>query len=172
MIANHNHLVFKRTLNHVAKLAKWLNCVVSTYLYVAFYIMSCKSFRVNPHAIVCLNVKELLAWSRCHIWGLSDSNVIWIHNYLVPKRTLNHLAKLVKWLGCVLSTYLYGAFDCIVLSGHEFQSESTFYSLPVCQGTPCLKQRPYLKFKWQQHVVSTVLWSWFSNVSNFVYGLR
>ena len=34
-------------------------------LYVA--IMSRTSFRVNPHSIVCLNVKELLAQSRSHI---------------------------------------------------------------------------------------------------------
>ena len=33
---------------------------------------------------------------------------------------------------------------------YEFQSESTFYSLPECQGTPCSKHAPYLKFKWQQ----------------------
>ena len=115
VIATHSHLV--------VKLAKWLNCVVSTYLYVAFYIMSCKSFRVNPHSIVCLNVKELLAWSRCHIWSLSDSNVIRIHNHFVHKQTLNHLAKLVKWLGCVLSTYLYRAFDCMLLLGHVWVSE-------------------------------------------------
>ena len=31
----HNHLVYKLTLNHLAKLAKWLSCVVSTYLYRA-----------------------------------------------------------------------------------------------------------------------------------------
>ena len=28
----HNHLVYKQTLNHLAKLAKWGSCVVSTYL--------------------------------------------------------------------------------------------------------------------------------------------
>ena len=33
---------------------------------------------------------------------------------------------------------------------YEFQSESTLYSLPECQETPCLKQAPYLKFMWQQ----------------------
>ena len=33
---------------------------------------------------------------------------------------------------------------------HEFQSESTLYSFPECQGTPYSKQAPYLKFKWQQ----------------------
>ena len=32
----HNHLVHKQTLNHLAKLAKWLSYVVSTYLYSAF----------------------------------------------------------------------------------------------------------------------------------------
>ena len=34
----HNRLVHKRTLNHLAKLANWLSCVVSTYLYGAFVI--------------------------------------------------------------------------------------------------------------------------------------
>ena len=42
------------------------------WLYVI--IMSRKNFRVNPHSIVCLNVKELLAWSRHHIWILSHNN--------------------------------------------------------------------------------------------------
>ena len=32
-IQTHNHLVPKRTLNYFAKLAKWLTCFVSTYLY-------------------------------------------------------------------------------------------------------------------------------------------
>ena len=32
----HNHLVRKRTLNHLIKLVKWLSFVVSTYLYGAF----------------------------------------------------------------------------------------------------------------------------------------
>ena len=78
--------------------------------------MSHKSFRVNPHSIVCLNVKELLAQSRCHIWNLSDSNLIRTHNHLVCKPTLNHLAKLAKWLSCVVSTYLCDASDCMLLS--------------------------------------------------------
>ena len=33
---------------------------------------------------------------------------------------------------------------------YEFQSESTLYSLPECEGTPCSKQASFLKFKWQQ----------------------
>ena len=45
------------------------------------------------------------------------------HNHLVHKRTLNHLAKLAKRLSCVVSTYLYGAFDCMFLSCHVRVSE-------------------------------------------------
>ena len=40
------------------------------------------------------NDKELLGWSRRHIWSLSDSNGVRTHNHLVRKPTLNHLAKL------------------------------------------------------------------------------
>ena len=51
------------------------------WLYVI--IMSRTRFRVNLHSIVCLNVKELLVRSRCHIWSLSklsDNNIVttWI----------------------------------------------------------------------------------------------
>ena len=58
-----NHLVHKRTLNHLAKLAKWLSCVLSTFMvYEYIYgvwciwlyvlIMSRARFRVNPHSLV------------------------------------------------------------------------------------------------------------------------
>ena len=63
-------------------------------------IISRTSFRVNPHSIVCLNVKELPAWSRCHIWNLSDYNRIQTHNHLVHKWKLNHLAKLANVGNC------------------------------------------------------------------------
>ena len=66
---------------------------VNLCLYVI--IMSCTSFRVNPHSIACLNIKELLAQSRCHICNLCESNEIRTQNHLVRKWTLNHLAKLV-----------------------------------------------------------------------------
>ena len=80
--------------------------------------MSRTSFRVNLHSIVSLNLKELFAWSRPHIWGLSASNKIQTHNHLVLKGTLNHLTKRSKWLSCVVSTYLYGAFVCMLFSCH------------------------------------------------------
>ena len=71
----------------------------------------------------CLNGKELLAQSRREVWRLSGCNWTRTQNHLVLKGTLNHLAKLVKWLSCVLSTYLYGAFDCMFLSCHVRISE-------------------------------------------------
>ena len=37
----HDHLVLKRTLNCLAKLAKWLSSVASTYLYGALDCSSC-----------------------------------------------------------------------------------------------------------------------------------
>ena len=86
-------------------------------IYFCLYVII-MSRRVNPHSIVCMNVEELLAWSRRNIWSLSDSNVIRTHNHLVRKRRLNHLAKLAKSLSCVVSTYLYGAFDSMLLSCH------------------------------------------------------
>ena len=33
----HNHFLLKQTINHLAQLAKWSSCVLSTYLYGAFY---------------------------------------------------------------------------------------------------------------------------------------
>ena len=63
----------------------------------------------------CLYVKELLARNKHVIWSLSDCNWIWTQNHLVRKATHNHLAKLTLWLRCVLSTYLYGAIDCMFL---------------------------------------------------------
>ena len=58
----------------------------------------------------CLNAEELLAQNRRDIW--SDCNEVLTHKYLVRKRTLNHLAKLTKWLvwlnGCVFVCKLSG----------------------------------------------------------------
>ena len=45
----HDYLVRKRTLSHLVKLAKWLSCVVSTFLYVALVHLSVRCTSV----IVC-----------------------------------------------------------------------------------------------------------------------
>ena len=71
----------------------------------------------------CLNAKHLLAQNRHSIWSLSNYSGTWTHNHLLHKPTLNCLAKLVKWLSCVVSTYLYSAFDCLFSSCHILFSE-------------------------------------------------
>ena len=107
------------------------------------------AFQSEPTLCICLNVKELLAPRGREIWSLSDYNWTWTHNHVVHKRKLNHLANLAKCLSCVVSTYLYGAFDRKFLSCHVRISEwiQTLY-MPECQGTPCSKQVRNLTFKW------------------------
>ena len=108
-------------------------------------------FQSESTLYICLNVKETLARNRRRIWNLSDCNGTRTHNYLACKRTLNHLAKLAKWLSFVVSTNLYSALDCMFSSCHVRVSEwiHALYFLE-CQGTPCSRQASYLKFKWLQ----------------------
>ena len=80
---------------------------------VCYYHVTYK-FQAESTICICLNVKELLARSRCHTWSLSNSNGIRTHNQLVRKRTLNHLGKLTKlpslakWLSvCLRAKYLW-----------------------------------------------------------------
>ena len=63
------------------------------------------AFQSESTLYSCLNIKELLTWNWRDIWSLSDSSENRTQNQLVSKRTVNHLAKLTKWLSCVLSTY-------------------------------------------------------------------
>ena len=70
-------------------------------------------------------IVQHIFWNQKHVPNqfkqardLSDFNWNQTHNHLVHKRTLDHLAKLVNWLSCVVSTCLYGAFDCMFLSCH------------------------------------------------------
>ena len=55
---------------------------------------------------------QVLLWNLSWIAAFNttnrDCNGIRTHNHLLCKWTLNHLAKLYKWLSCVVSTYLYG----------------------------------------------------------------
>ena len=92
-------------------------CEYSTVRCIWFYviIMSRTNFRVNPLSTACLNIRELFARSRRDIGNLSDSNEIPTQSHLVSKRALNYLVKLAKWLRCVLSSYWFLAFDCMLL---------------------------------------------------------
>ena len=78
---------------------------------ISFSFAVCRLKKTN-YLYSCLNVKELLA-RNSEIRSLSDCNWTRTQKHLVRKRTLNHLAKLSNWLSCALSTYLYGAFDCM-----------------------------------------------------------
>ena len=128
----------------------WICLNIPNYDCMLFIIWR-TCLRVKQHYTVCLNVKELLARSRRHIWSLNDSNEIWTNNLLICKRTLNRLVKMTIWLSCVVSTYLYGAFECmLLLCNVRSQTESTLYSFSECQGNPCLNQELYLNFKCQQ----------------------
>ena len=121
-------------------------CIVIVCFYHVTY-----EFESESTLYSCLNVKEILARSRRHIWRLSDCNGTRTHNHLVRERILNHLAKLATWLSSVVSTYLYCSFDCMFLSCHVRDWEWIHtLQLPECQRTPCSKQASYLKIKWLQ----------------------
>ena len=136
-----NHLVLKWTLNHLVKLPKILSCVLSTYMYGAFHSIfwSCH-VRVSEwiHTLYSLECQGTPCSKHARNLKVKDCNCTPTQNHLVLKRTLNHLVKLGKGLNCVLRTYLYGAFDCMLFSCHVPVSEwlHTLY-LPECQGTLC-----------------------------------
>ena len=95
----HIHLARKWILNHLAKLAKYLSCVGSTYLYGVFdsMLLSCNMWKSEwIHTLHFLNVKELLAQNKRDIWSLSDCNLTQTQIRLAQQGTLNHLAKLAK----------------------------------------------------------------------------
>ena len=130
--------------------AVFLVLICTVHLIVCFYHVTYE-FESESTLYSCLNVKELLARSRRHIWTLSECNGTRTHNHLLRKRTLNHSPKLVKWLSFAVSTFLYGAFDYVFLSCHVPVWEWIHtLQLPECQGTPCSKQAPYLNIKWLQ----------------------
>ena len=75
-IQTHNHLVRKRTLNHFVKLAKWLTCVVSTYLYgihLNFRYRACFEEGVPWHS----GNYRVYIHSEMHTWH--DNNMQGLH---------------------------------------------------------------------------------------------
>ena len=146
-----NNLFLKKTLNHLAQITKWLSWIVGKDLYGGFDYMSLSCHACISeciHNLYLAECKELLGSNRIDIWNLSDWNKTQIHNHLLLKKTLNHLAKITKWLSWIVSKYLYGAFECMSLSFHGCISEwiNNLYFLE-CHGIPCWKQEQYLQFK-------------------------
>ena len=83
------------------------------------FLDNSQALHVNPD---CFKIISGLNSSPANK-SLSDYNWTRTHNHLVRKWTLNHLAKLTKWLNCVVSTFLYGGFDCVFLSCYVRVSE-------------------------------------------------
>ena len=98
----------------------WSAYLCTVHLTACYYHVT-YAFQSESTLYIFQNVKELLAGNRSDIW--SDCNGTEPHNHLVRKRRLNHLVKLTKRLSRVVSTYLYGEFDCILLSCHVLISE-------------------------------------------------
>ena len=117
------------------------------YLECALIMIVCSchvthAFQSESTLSNCLNVKELPARSRREIWSLSDCNWTQTHNHLVPKLRLNHLAKLAKWLSCVVSTYLFSAFENMFLSYHVRVSEWVHTIVAWMWGSSLLEAGP------------------------------
>ena len=107
----------------------WLSTLNSSLLIPVFKYFLChnrnfsfdtsfnfsKNFNSSLNLHLELNLDSCQDISERQI-GFSDCNWSRIYNHLVHKGTLDHLAKPAKWLSCVVSTYLYGAFDSIFSS--------------------------------------------------------
>ena len=87
------------------------------------FVCSCHvtyTFQSESTLYSFLNVKELLAWSRCKIWSLSDCNWTWTHSHLICKQTLNHT---------LLEEHSFNVF-CLTetwLNDHEFKTNSNYH---------------------------------------------
>ena len=88
------------------------------YLYSAFDCML-----ISCHILVSEWIytrwlpgfRETSCLKQARYLNFKWQNGIWTHIHLVRKRTLNHFLKLAKWLSYVVSSYLYGEFDCMLL---------------------------------------------------------
>ena len=75
----HNHVVRKRILNHLAKQAKRLSCVVSTYPYDAFHWMFLSCHVRVSEGIHTLQFRYRVCFEQGVSW-YSGNCRIWIHS--------------------------------------------------------------------------------------------
>ena len=68
-----------------------------------------------PFILSGCEIKLCNSQSASHFWRTSNRNYHWLEptNTLFVTKHI-HLAKLAKWLSCVVSTHLYGTFDCML----------------------------------------------------------
>ena len=134
-------------IGQMVKAVLWL-LFCTVHLTVCSYHVT-HAFRSASTPFIFVNGREVLTRNRRHISTLCDSEGTPTYNSLVPKWTFNLLAKLAQCLSCVVNTYLYGAFDYILLSCHVRVPECIYtLCFHECQGSSCSRQVRYLKFKW------------------------
>ena len=68
----------------------------------------------------------------------SDCNGNWTDNDLVRKWTLCYLSKVVKWLSCFVSTYLYMHWLCTFIMSHK--RLQWIWSLGMCVTQSCTRK--------------------------------
>ena len=115
----HNHLVRKRTLNRLAKLAYgwavlWV-LICTVHLAVCSYHVT-YAFQSESTLYTCLNVKECHARNRRDTWSLSDCNETRTYNHSARKRTINRLAKLANCLAKTWHDKNIQSIDCLPAS--------------------------------------------------------
>ena len=128
-----NECIWTRNKKHVACKEHSTICPIWPNVVAVFSILICTvhlnvrfclvtyAFHSETRLYSCLNDMEFPAWSTRR--SLSDWIWLWTKNHVSCKRTLNHLSNLMKWLSCVLISYIYGVFDCIFLLLHVHVSE-------------------------------------------------
>ena len=79
---------------NITKTYQWKSYISRSYVLTVCSYHVKYAFQSESTLFSWLNVKELLARNRREIRSLSDCNWTRIHNHLVCKRTLKHLAKL------------------------------------------------------------------------------
>ena len=101
--------------------------------------------------------------------NLSDCNGARTHSHLVCKWTLNHLAKLTKWLSWVVCTYLYGPSDCMLLSCHVRISGACGFTLKRVHDIIITYSQMHRTDNYSQ--LSSIIWSVWPNGRVFIYEL-
>ena len=107
-----------RPTNLIGKNQNYKSLWLKSHMSTVYYYHVTHAFQRESTLYSCLDVKELWLNGWVFVYKLSGCRFksCCSNNHLVRKRTLNHLAKLAKWLSCAVSTYLYSAFDCMLSS--------------------------------------------------------
>ena len=128
-----NHFVL-----HFFRVALFQIVLFSCCTFFRVALLSCCTFFILHLFLYCtLLILDLSSWCNVAFFRVLSFSCCFVlfENIIKQAEKLKNCKKLTI---------------CYYHVTYEFQSESTLYSLPECQGTPCSKQAPYLMFKCQQ----------------------